>query len=92
MSYLPNEHAQNAAIKSVVITALPAQILAANEKRKGAVIHSISGTILISLGSTNSAVLFTARITSNDSYEVPFGYTGVIYASGSGTIAVTELT
>lgn len=92
MSYLPNEHAQNSTLKSVVVTALSAQILAANDKRKGAVIFSLSGTILISLGTTNSAILFTARITSNDSYEVPFGYIGVIYANGSGTILVTELT
>lgn len=91
MSYLPNEHAQNSTLKSVVVTALSAQILAANEKRRGAVIFSISGTILISLGATNSAVLFTARITSNDSYEVPFGYIGAIYANGNGTIVVTEL-
>lgn len=62
-----------------------------NALRKGATIFSVTGTILIKLGSAASATSFTSRIITNGYYEVPFGYTGIITVIGAGTINVTEL-
>lgn len=76
---------------TVTTTGTSVQILAANPNRKGATIFSVTGTILISLGSQNSATLFSSRIITNGYYEVPFGYTGAIFANGAGTVTITEL-
>jgi len=67
-------------------------VLAANPLRKGATMFSVTGTILVLLGSGASATVFTARLITNGYYEVPFGYTGIITAIGAGTLLVTELT
>lgn len=67
-------------------------LLAANPNRKGATIFSTNGAILVNLGATSSATLFTARLITNGYYEIPFGYTGVISATGAGNVTVTELT
>lgn len=77
---------------SVNTTGSSSVILAANANRKGATVFSVSGTILVNLGGTASASLFTARLVTNGYFEVPFGYTGAISAIGSGTVSVTELT
>jgi len=78
-------------ITNVNTSNVSSQILAANSNRKFFSIFSISGTILISLGTTNSSSLFTARIITNGLYEND-NYTGAVYAIGIGTVTITELT
>lgn len=67
-------------------------VLAANTIRKGATFYSVTGTILLLLGSGATASLFTTRLTTNSYYEIPNGYTGIVTAIGAGTLLSTELT
>jgi len=76
---------------SVTTTASSSSVLALNANRKGATIMCISGTVLINLGATASATVYTVRLIPNAYYEVPFGYTGVISGIGVGSLSVTEL-
>ncbi len=66
-------------------------VLASNSSRKGCFISCVTGTILISLSTTNSATQYTKRLTTNTDWQVPDGYTGVIKAIGAGTLIITEL-
>ena len=47
------------------------------------------------LGATASATSFTAKLSPDGYYEVPFNYTGIIdglWASATGNARITELT
>jgi hypothetical protein len=70
---------------------------AANANRLGLVIYNDSNSRLyVKLGATASTTSFTERLESQQSYPVPFWYTGVvdgIWAPNvSGSARVTELT
>lgn len=76
----------------VTTTSTSKIILADNQNRKGATITAKTGTILLTLGTTSSATLYSVRLIPNSYFEVPFGYLGAISAIGAGTVSVTELT
>lgn len=81
----------SATVSTVTTTSTASIVLPANPNRRGASFFSVSGTILIKLGTGASATSFTARIVTNSMYELPYPtYTGVITAIGVGTLNVTE--
>lgn len=64
-------------------------VLASNANRRGATIYNESGAIcFIKLGATASLTSYTVQIPIGGSYEVPFGYTGVIDGI---TVAITAV-
>ena len=69
---------------------------AINLARLGLSIHNDSTQILyVKLGTTATTTDYTVRMSAQDHYEVPFGYTGRIdgiWASANGNAYVTELT
>lgn len=71
-------------------------LLAANANRLGAIIYNDStANLYLKLGTTASTTSFTALLTSDSYYEVPFNYTGRIdgvWASATGDARITELT
>lgn len=66
-------------------------VLPANANRKGASFFSVSGTILIKLGSGATTTNFSVRLVTNAMYDLSFPYTGVVTAIGAGTLNVTEV-
>ena len=89
--------ASTATVTSVNDTASSTTLLAANANRKGATIYNDSTVALyIKFGVTASATDFTVKLSPNNYYEVPNGYTGRIdgiWASdASGAARITELT
>jgi hypothetical protein len=70
-------------------------VLASNTSRKGATIWNDSTALLyLNFGATASTTACTVKLKSDDYYEVPFGYTGVIngiWASATGSARVTEI-
>lgn len=82
----------SATVASVTTTTSSTTVLAANANRKGATFNSVSGTILLKLGTGASATSYSARLVTNAYYELPNPtYTGVITAIGAGTLLVTEI-
>jgi hypothetical protein len=81
---------------SVTSSATTVTVLASNAARKGAVIFNDSSkSLYIKFGATASLTSFATQLRAGDSYEVPFGYTGIIdgiWASANGFARVTELT
>lgn len=81
---------------NVASSATNVTLLASNSNRLGATIFNDSTQILfVKLGATASAASFTARLTSNGYYEVPFNYTGIIdgiWANANGSARITEIT
>lgn len=81
----------SATVTSVTTTASSTTILAANTNRKGVMINSVSGTILVKMGTGASATSYTARLVTNGYYEFPQPvYTGVVTAIGAGSLTITE--
>ena len=63
-------------VGSAVVNTL---ILAANPDRLGATIYNDSNSrLFLKLGPVASLTSFTKRMQSQEYYEVPFGYTGII--------------
>lgn len=90
-----------ATLSNVGDSATSVTVLASNANRRGAIIANDSTAVLmVKMGATASATSFTQAIPGNAngvySYEVPFGYTGIIdgiWASDAGGNArVTEIT
>jgi hypothetical protein len=88
--------ASTGTVTSVAGSATSVSLLASNTSRLGAVIHNDSTSVLyVKLGATASTASFTARLTTQSNYEVPFGYTGAIdgiWNSAAGNARITELT
>jgi hypothetical protein len=88
--------AATATLSNVASSATSVTVLAANTARRGAIIHNDSTQILyLKFGSTASTTSFTRKMVSDSSYEIPFGYTGIltgIWASANGFARVTEIT
>lgn len=86
------------AVTSVESTTVSGTILAANAARHGAVIFNTDANALYLLlaAGTASSTNLSVSVASNSSYEVPFGYTGIIVgvwaADGAGAAKVTEFT
>lgn len=83
-------------VYAVLSSITSVSIMAANSVRKGATIYNNSGTpVFVKLGTAATTSVYTVQMFSNEYYEVPFNYTGVvagITASNAGIINVTELT
>lgn len=83
---------------SVDSSTVSGTILAANAARRGAVIFNTDANALYLLlgAGTASATNTSVILAQNTSYEVPFGYTGIIVgvwsADGTGAAKVTEFT
>lgn len=71
-------------------------LLASNTSRRGAIVHNDSAKALyVKLGSSASLTSYTELLLADDTWEVPYGYTGIItgiWTAASGTARVTELT
>jgi len=81
---------------SVAGSATNVTLLASNTSRKGALIYNDSTAILyVRLQATATTSNFSVKMFSDDTYEVPFGYTGIIdgiWASAAGNARITEIT
>lgn len=88
--------APTSATTSVAASATNVTLLASNNARAGATIYNDSTAILyVKLGATASTTSFAVALQSQEYYEVPFGYTGIIdgiWASATGNARITELT
>lgn len=93
------DNAVNTGTSTQVASDTSAQtILAANTARYGASItNDDANALYLLLGAgTVSATVYTVKLYTDDVYEVPFGFTGIITgiwaADGSGSARVTEYT
>jgi hypothetical protein len=84
-------------LSSVASAASSTTILAANGKRKGACIFNTDANALclrLDGGTATTTTGFNVRLTQNQYFEVPFGYTGLITgiweADGAGAANVCE--
>jgi hypothetical protein len=89
--------ASTATVTSVNDTASSTTLLALNTSRFGATIFNDSTSDLyVKLGTTASTSSFTIKLSQDDYYEVPNGYTGRIdgvwSSDASGAARITELT
>lgn len=71
-------------------------LIESNNSRVGATIWNSSTSVLyIDLGNSVANNDYTVKLGSNDYYEIPFGYTGIIvgvWAEANGSAMVRELT
>lgn len=85
-------------VTAVADNAASVTLLAANTARKGATIVNTSTALLyVKCGATATTASFTVILNTNQYWECPFGYTGVIdgiWASdpNTGSAVVTEFT
>lgn len=81
---------------SVAGNASNVTLLASNASRLGATIFNDSTAFLyVKLGATSSTTSFSIKLSQDDYYEIPFGYTGIIdgiWASATGNARITEIT
>ncbi len=89
--------AGTSAVTSVTSVIVNTTILAANPARLGATITNDSNSrLFLKLAATASTTSYTVRLSSQDSYEVPSGYTGIIDGiwapNVSGFATITEFT
>lgn len=92
--------ATGSTFSQVADSATNVTLLAANGARLGAIITNTSSAVLLIRldGSAATTAAYSARLAaSGGSYEVPFGYTGIItgiWASdpGDGNANITEFT
>lgn len=100
-SLLVTNRATTPALTNVAGSASSVTILAANNDRKGAIVTNDSSAVLyLKFGSLASTTSYTVTVAGSAaapfaSYEVPFGYVGVLtglWASATGNARVTEIT
>lgn len=89
--------AGTSATSNVVSSLSNVTILAANANRLGATVYNDSNSrLFLKFGATASLSSFTVRMGSQDYFEVPAGYTGIIDGIWAprvdGNARVTELT
>jgi hypothetical protein len=91
-----NRPASTATLSNVSGSTSSVTILASNTGRLGATVFNDStATLYLKFGSAASTTSFTIKLFTDDYYEVPFGYTGIIdgvWASATGAARVTEIT
>lgn len=99
-SLLVTNRATTPTVSTVAGSASSVTILAANANRKGAIITNDSSAVLyLKFGATASTSSYTVTLAGSGSapfasYEVPFGYIGIIdgiWASATGNARVTEI-
>lgn len=81
----------------VARSAVSVTLLASNSTRRGSIIFNDStANLFVKLGAVASTASFTTRLGSQDTYEVPFNYVGIIdgiwASAGAGDAKITELT
>lgn len=92
------QKSRTSATTQVADNAANVTLLALNETRLGAVItNDSSARLYVKLGATATTTDYTVSLSQHETYEVPFGYTGIIdgiWASdpNDGAARVTELT
>ena len=83
-------------VTQVASSATNVTLLASNAARRGATISNDSNkTLFVKLGATASATSYTKKLGTDEYWEIPFGYTGVIdgiWDLANGNAYVTELT
>jgi hypothetical protein len=96
--YMPSRSNANAH-SSVASAVTSTTLLAANPQRKGASIFNTDANALcidMTGGTATTTTRFHVRLTQNQYFEVPFGYTGLITgiweADGAGAANVVEYT
>lgn len=93
---IKNGQSASASTTSVAGSATSVTLLASNASRVGATIfNDSSATLYIKLGATASTTSFVTKLYTDQYYEVPFGYTGVIdgiWSSATGSARMVELT
>ena len=86
---------RNAVVTSGNSSATVVNLAAARRGRCGVLLYNSSTQVLyVKLGAAASATDYTYPMASNTSWEVPFGYTGLItgvWASANGSVKVTEV-
>lgn len=91
------EKATTSVVTSVAGSLVNVTLLAVNATRLGATFYNDSNSrLFLKLGAAATTASFTVRIGSQDYYEVPFSYTGIIDGIwtpvASGFVVITELT
>lgn len=84
--------ATSSTFQAISLAANVQQTIAANANRKGAVIFSVSGTILVGCGFTATANNYTYRIVTNGLVEIPELYAGLaisLFSTAASTVNVT---
>jgi len=93
---IKNGQTSSAATTSVSGSATSVTLLASNTSRVGATIFNDStATLYLKLGATASTTSFVTKLYTDQYYEVPFGYTGIIdgiWSSATGSARIVELT
>lgn len=92
LAYRPN----TTTLANVTAAASDTLVLAANLNRIGATVQNDSTALLyLKLGASGaSTTSYTVKLKSQDYYEVPYGFTGVIYGyweAANGAARVTEI-
>lgn len=87
------------AFSTVASAAASTSLLAANTKRKGGSIFNTDANALcirMDGGTATTTTGFNVRLTQNQYFEIPFGYTGAITgiweADGAGAANIAEYT
>jgi len=88
--------AANSSVFAVLSSITTVSILTTNVSRRGATIYNNAGTnLFVKLGTAATTSIYTVALNSNDYYEIPYGYTGVVAgitaSTTLGRINVTEL-
>lgn len=90
-SFVPSTTATETTVQASTTSV---QLLAANPNRKGAsVYNTASEPLYLAFGATATATTESLTLNSNDYYELPFGYTGIIsgiWSGSTGSVLVTE--
>jgi len=90
------EKASTSSVTQVAGSVTSVTLKAANSSRLGLTIYNDStATLYVKFGATASTTSYTVQMGTDDYYEVPFGYTGIvdgIWDSATGNAYVTELT
>lgn len=89
--------ATTSVVTSVAGSVVNVTLLAVNASRLGATFYNDSNArLFLKLGATATTASFTVRIGSQDYFEVPFSYTGIIDGIwapvASGFVVITEFT
>ncbi|PIG90823.1 hypothetical protein [Gloeocapsopsis sp. IPPAS B-1203] len=88
--------AVNSNVNAIAAATASIQLLASNANRLGAIFYNFSTSKLyLKLGMNASTTSFTVLLNSEDYYELPFRYVGVIHGiweQQTGNLLVTELT
>ncbi|MFZ2544844.1 MAG: hypothetical protein WAW80_02620 [Candidatus Saccharimonadales bacterium] len=94
--WIRDKSSTTSVLSNVAASATSVTVLALNANRRGGSIYNDStATLYLKLGATASTTSYTVKMYTDDYYEIPFWYTGVIdgiWSSATGSARVTEVT